>query len=137
MLGRKEHRQPELFVAGSPRELLPDDHVLVRVDRVLDLGWLHEEVADLYDASTGRPSIDPDPALGLLGPFVQMHVPERVLSAGQRDRLVGLAGEVVLLDREPEVGVGLAADLRVGPARGIPGNRVSDFSPLDAKHNLS
>jgi transposase len=66
MLGRKEHRQPELFVAGSLRELLPDDHVLVRVDRVLDLGWLHEEVADLYDASTGRPSIDPEVAVRLM-----------------------------------------------------------------------
>jgi hypothetical protein len=66
MLGRKERRQPELFVAGSLRELLPDDHVLVRVDRVLDLGWLHEEVADLYDASTGRPSIDPEVAVRLM-----------------------------------------------------------------------
>jgi hypothetical protein len=44
MLGRRERRQPELFVAGSLRELLPDDHVLVRVDRVLDLGWLRAEV---------------------------------------------------------------------------------------------
>src|SRR5688572_5600870 len=59
MLGRKERRQPELFVAGSLRDLLPDDHILVRVARVLDLGWLHEEVAALYGASTGRPSIDP------------------------------------------------------------------------------
>ena len=66
MLGRKERRQPELFVAGSLRDLLPDDHVLVRVDRVLDLGWLHEEVAELYDASTGRPSIDPEVALRLM-----------------------------------------------------------------------
>lgn len=66
MLGRKERRQPELFVAGSLRDLLPDDHVLVRVDRVLDLGWLHGEVADLYDASTGRPSIDPEVAVRLM-----------------------------------------------------------------------
>jgi transposase len=66
MLGRKERRQAELFVAGSLRDLLPDDHVLVRVDRVLDLGWLHEEVAELYDASTGRPSIDPEVALRLM-----------------------------------------------------------------------
>jgi hypothetical protein len=57
MLGRKERRQSELFVAGSLRDLLPDDHVLVRVDQVLDLGWLHEEVAELYDAS-------PAPAAG-------------------------------------------------------------------------
>jgi transposase len=66
MLGRKERRQAELFVAGSLRDLLPDDHVLVRVERVLDLGWLHEEVAELYDASTGRPSIDPEVALRLM-----------------------------------------------------------------------
>jgi transposase len=66
MLGRKERRQPELFVAGSLRDLLPDDHVLVRVDRVLDLGWLQEEVAGLYDAATGRPSIDPEVAVRLM-----------------------------------------------------------------------
>jgi transposase len=66
MLGRKERRQPELFVAGSLRELLPDDHVLVRVDRVLDLGWLRAEIAQLYDTETGRPSIDPEVAVRLM-----------------------------------------------------------------------
>jgi hypothetical protein len=44
MLGRRERQEPELFVAGSLRELVPDDHVLVRTDRVLDLGWLRTEV---------------------------------------------------------------------------------------------
>jgi transposase len=66
MLGRKERRQPELFVAGSLRDLLPEDHVLVRVDRVLDLSWLSEDVAELYDASGGRPSIDPEVAVRLM-----------------------------------------------------------------------
>ena len=66
MLGQKERRQPELFVAGSLRELLPNEHVLVRVDRVLDLGWLHDEVGELYDAATGRPSIDPVVAVRLM-----------------------------------------------------------------------
>jgi hypothetical protein len=56
MLGRRERRQPELFVAGSLRELLPDEHVLVRVDRVLDLGWLRAEVEPLYNAEAGRAS---------------------------------------------------------------------------------
>lgn len=28
MLGQKDRRQPELFVSGSLRELLPADHVL-------------------------------------------------------------------------------------------------------------
>lgn len=64
MLGCRERRQPELFVAGSLREVLPDDRVLVRVDRVLDLAWLPGEVAELYDAGFGRPSIDPEVAVG-------------------------------------------------------------------------
>lgn len=66
MLGRKDRRQPELFVAGSLRELLPEDHVLVRVDRVLDLSWLAGEVAELYAAEGGRPSIDPEVAVRLM-----------------------------------------------------------------------
>ncbi len=66
MLGRKERRQPELFVAGALRDVLPGDHVLVRVDRVLDLSWLRGEVADLYDAGAGRPSIDPEVAVRLM-----------------------------------------------------------------------
>jgi hypothetical protein len=45
MLGRKERDQLRFFVRGSLRDLLPGDHVLVRVDRVLDLSWLSSEVA--------------------------------------------------------------------------------------------
>ena len=45
MLGRKERGQLELFVTGSLRELIPDDHVLVKIDRVLDLSWFRGEVA--------------------------------------------------------------------------------------------
>ncbi|MQP65086.1 IS5/IS1182 family transposase, partial [Niveispirillum sp. SYP-B3756] len=66
MLGQKDRRQPELFVACSLRELLPADHVLVRVDKVLDLGWLEAEVADLYSAQTGRPGIAPEVAVRLM-----------------------------------------------------------------------
>ncbi len=47
MLGFKDRNQPELFVTGSLRQLLPNDHVLVRVDRVLDLTWFRDEVAEL------------------------------------------------------------------------------------------
>ena len=55
MLGRKERDQPELFITGSLRQLIADDHVLVRVDRVLDLSRLREEVADRYCTKDGRP----------------------------------------------------------------------------------
>ena len=66
MLGRKERGQLELFITGSLRGLIPDDHVLVRVDQVLDLGWLRAEVADLYCADNGRPGIDPEVAMRLM-----------------------------------------------------------------------
>ena len=66
MLGRKERDQLEFFVCGSLRDLLPEDHVRVRVDRVLDLSWLPAEVADLYADGFGRPGIDPEVAVRLM-----------------------------------------------------------------------
>ena len=66
MLGRKERDQLELFITGSLRQLVPDDHVLARVDRVLDLSWLHDEVTDLYCPDNGRPGIDPEVAARLM-----------------------------------------------------------------------
>ena len=66
MLGRKNRDQLELFVAGSLEQLVPEDHVLARVDRVLDLGWLHEELVDCYCPDNGRPGIDPEVAVRLM-----------------------------------------------------------------------
>jgi transposase len=66
MLGHKPQGQLELFVTGSLRNLIPDDHVLVRVDAVLDLGWLPDEVRPLYSVDKGRPGIDPKVALRLM-----------------------------------------------------------------------
>ena len=66
MLGRKSRDQLELFVAGPLEQLVPEDHVLARVDRVLDLSWLREEVEDCYCADNGRPGIDPDVAIRLM-----------------------------------------------------------------------
>ena len=51
---------------GSLRQLVPEDHVLVRVDRVLDLGWLREEVAECYCEDNGLPGIDPEVAVRLM-----------------------------------------------------------------------
>ena len=66
MLGHKDRDQLELFIAGSLQQLVPEDHVLARVDRVLDLGWLGEEVADCYCADNGGPGIDPEVAVRLI-----------------------------------------------------------------------
>lgn len=66
MLGTQNRWQGELFVAGSLDRLVADDHILKRVDAVLDLGWLRAAVADSYCADNGRPSIDPESAMRLM-----------------------------------------------------------------------
>ncbi|ALC10925.1 MULTISPECIES: IS1182 family transposase [Sphingopyxis] len=66
MLGRKERDQLELFITGSLRQLIPDEHILVRVDAVLDLSWLRDEITDLYCIDNGRPGIDPEVAVRLM-----------------------------------------------------------------------
>lgn len=66
MLGRQERWQEDLFVAGPLRDLIPDDHILKRVDRVLDLSWLRAEVQTCYDTAQGRPGIDPEAAVRLM-----------------------------------------------------------------------
>ena len=72
--------QLEFLVCGSVRDLLPDDHVLVRVDRVLDLAWLADAVADRYADGFGRTGIDPEAAVRLmLAGFLQGIVHDRRL----------------------------------------------------------
>jgi transposase len=66
MIGKQERWQEDLFVAGPLRDLIPDDHVLKRVDKVLDLSWLREEVRDCYCRDNGRPGIDPEAAVRLM-----------------------------------------------------------------------
>jgi transposase len=66
MLGRKERGQLELFITGSLRGLIPNDHVLVKIDQVLDLGWLRAGVWGLYCPDNGRPGIDPEVAVRLM-----------------------------------------------------------------------
>lgn len=66
MIGRQQRWQEDLFVAGPLGDLIPDDHILKRIDRILDLSWLREEVRDLYCEINGRPSIDPEAAVRLM-----------------------------------------------------------------------
>jgi len=66
MLGGQDRWQEELFVACSMRDLVPEDHILKLVDKVLDLAWLRDEVRDLYSETHGRPSIDPEAAVRLM-----------------------------------------------------------------------
>ena len=58
MMGRREDRQGQFFYEFNLDEVVPPDHLVRRIDAVLDLGWVHKELAPYY-SHTGRPSIDP------------------------------------------------------------------------------
>ena len=80
MIGNQERWQEELFVAGPLSSLVPNDHILKLVDRVLDLSWLRDEVKDLYCCDNGRPGIDPEAAIRLmLAGFFQGIIHDRKL----------------------------------------------------------
>ncbi len=66
MIGKQDRWQEDLFVACSLRDLIPEDHILKRVDKVLDLSWLREEVRECYCEDNGRPGIDPEAAVRLM-----------------------------------------------------------------------
>jgi transposase len=80
VIGNQERWQEELFVAGPLSSLIPDDHILKLVDKVLDLSWLRDEVKDLYCCDNGRPGIDPKAAIRLmLAGFFQGIIHDRKL----------------------------------------------------------
>ncbi len=89
MIGTQKRWQEDLFIAGPLSSLIPEDHILKQVDKVLDLSWLRKEVADLYCSNNGRPSIEPESALRLmLAGFFQGVVQDRKL---MREAQVNLA----------------------------------------------
>jgi transposase len=59
MMGRLDHDQEELFYSFRLDEAVPDDHPVRKIAAVLDLSWVHSELAPFYP-KMGRPSIDPE-----------------------------------------------------------------------------
>lgn len=58
MMGRQEGGQGQFFYAFDLDKVVPPDHLVRQIDGVLDLNWVHKELAPYY-SHTGRPSIDP------------------------------------------------------------------------------
>jgi len=58
MMGRSSQDQGQLFYSFNLEEVVPDDHLVRAIARVLDLSWVRAELAPHYSA-IGRPSIDP------------------------------------------------------------------------------
>jgi transposase len=65
MMGRLETDQEQFFYSYRLDELVPADHLVRKLDAVLDLSWVRAELAPYY-SHTGRPSIDPEVMLRML-----------------------------------------------------------------------
>src|SRR6476659_2022423 len=58
MMGRRDDSQVQFLYAFNLDKVVPPDHLVRQIDGVLDLSWVHKELAPYY-SHTGRPSIDP------------------------------------------------------------------------------
>src|SRR2546430_11473267 len=65
MMGRLNHDQGQLFYSFSLEEAVPDDHLVCKLAAVIDLSWVHAELAPHYP-NNGRPSIDPELMIRML-----------------------------------------------------------------------
>ena len=57
-MGRRKGGQGQFFYSFNLDEVVPPEHLVRQIDGVLDLSWVHRELAPYY-SHTGRPSIDP------------------------------------------------------------------------------
>jgi len=65
MMGRSKSGQGQFFYEFNLDDVVPPDHLVRKIDTVLDLGWVHKELAPYY-SHTGRPSIDPELMIRML-----------------------------------------------------------------------
>ncbi len=64
-MGRLNHDQGQLFYSFHLDEVVPDDHLVREIAAILDLSWVHRELAAYYP-KMGRPSIDPELMIRML-----------------------------------------------------------------------
>lgn len=64
-MGRLNHDQGQFFYSFRLDEAVPDDHPVRELAAVLDLSWVHSELAPFYP-QLGRPSIDPELMIRML-----------------------------------------------------------------------
>ena len=65
MMGQAVGQQDRLFYEFNLDERIPTNHLLRRIDAVLDLSWLRPELSPFY-SHTGCPSIDPELMIRML-----------------------------------------------------------------------
>ena len=56
MMGEGKGQQDRFFYEFSLEDCVPADHLLRKIDRVLDVSWLRSAISPFY-SHTGRPSV--------------------------------------------------------------------------------
>lgn len=106
-------------------ELVPQDHLLRKIDRVIDFSFLHELVQDYYCPNNGRPALDPTLMFKLL--FIGY--------------LYGIRSERQLI-RDVQVNVayrwflGLSLTDKVPDASTLSANRIRRFKDSDIYQSI-
>ena len=65
MMGERQGCQDRLFYEFDLEDVVPADHLLRRIEAVLDLDWLRRELKPFY-SHTGRPSVCPELMIRML-----------------------------------------------------------------------
>ena len=58
MITRNAKSEPQMQIV-SIDQLVPDDHLLRKIDETIDFSFIYELVEEKYSPDNGRPSIDP------------------------------------------------------------------------------
>jgi hypothetical protein len=54
MMGRLNRNQGQFLYCFNLEEVVPEDHMVRAIAAVLDLSWVHAELAPYYSRSVGR-----------------------------------------------------------------------------------
>ncbi len=59
MMGKRDHHHRSENVTITLEQLVPQDHLVRKIDAVIDVDFIYSAVENLYSENTGRPSVDP------------------------------------------------------------------------------
>ena len=58
-MGKRDHHHRSENITITLEQLIPQDHLVRKIDAVIDVDFIYSAVENLYSENTGRPSVDP------------------------------------------------------------------------------
>ncbi len=59
MMGKRDHHHRSKNVTITLEQLIPQNHLVRKIDAVIDVDFIYSTVENLYSENTERPSVDP------------------------------------------------------------------------------